>query len=263
MSIAARDWALRQDIKPVPKFVLVVLADAANAQGVCWPRVSTIACKVGVSSRTVQRAIQLLIRRELITAEQRYRGDGSCSSNLYRLLLEGGDKVSPPPDRCDTTPGHGCRGPGDTGVIPGTTIGTPIEPPQPPVPGNNPAASGGGSGHDLVYPKGLLPAERAGAQALLAALEAPLNQQVLDEWAGIMAAGAIRASPLGCLRALVTRARAGSFTPERALRVAQSRAASMHAAAQAQVELPPPGPIDEDNPLVQRLMSIARRKCVR
>lgn len=42
MSIAARDWALRQDLKPVPKFVLVVLADAANTQGVCWPRISTL-----------------------------------------------------------------------------------------------------------------------------------------------------------------------------------------------------------------------------
>ena len=213
----------------MPKFVLMVLADAANEQGVCWPRVSIIAGRVGASNRTVQRAIQLLVRRELITVEQRYRNDGSCSSNLYRLLLEGGDKVSPPPDRGDTTPGRGCRGPGDAGVIPGTTIGTSIEPPQPPVLENDPADSGGGPAHDLVYPNGLLPAERTAAQTLLAALEAPLNQQVLDEWAGIMAAGAIRASPLGCLRALVTRARAGTFTPERALRVAQTRAASMRA----------------------------------
>jgi DNA-binding transcriptional MocR family regulator len=89
VSIAARDWALRQDLKPVPKFVLVVLADAANAQGVCWPSVATIARKVGVSSRTVQRAIQLLTSRELITAEQRYRSDGSCSSNLKNLRIFG------------------------------------------------------------------------------------------------------------------------------------------------------------------------------
>ena len=80
MSIAVSKWALRQDLKPVPKFVLVVLADAANDQGICWPCVATIAGAVGVSKRTVQRAIQLLINRELITAEQRYRSDGSCSS---------------------------------------------------------------------------------------------------------------------------------------------------------------------------------------
>jgi len=99
---------------------------------------------------------------------------------------------------------------------------------------------------------------------MLAALQAPLNQQVLDEWAGIMAAGAIRVSPLGCLRALIKRAQAGSFTPERALRVAQARAARQRMeAAQAQVMLPMPGPIDEANPIVQRLMTIAQRKCRR
>jgi len=237
----------------------MVLADAANDQGVCWPRVSVIAGRVGASNRTVQRAIQLLVRRGLITVKQRYRGDGSCSSNRYRLLLEGGDKVSPPPDRGDTTPGRGCRGPGDTSVIPGTTIGTPIEPPQPPVLENKPAAGSGGSAPDLVYPNGLLPAERTGAQALLAALEAPLNQQVLDEWAGIMAAGAIRASPLGCLRALVTRARAGTFTPERALHVAQTRETRQRVeVAQAAIDRPELPPPDENNPLVRRVQNIAR-----
>lgn len=238
----------------------MVLADAANEQGVCWPRVSVIAGRVGASNRTIQRAIQLLVRHGLITVEQRHRDDGSCSSNRYRLLLEGGDKMSPPPDRGDTTPGRGCRGPGDTSVIPGTTIGTPIEPPLPPVLENKPAAGSGGSAHDLVYPKGLLPAEHTGAQALLATLEAPLNQQVLDEWAGVMAAGAIRASPLGCLRALVTRARAGTFTPERALRVAQTRKTRQRVeTAQAAIERPELPPPDENNPLVRRVQAIAQR----
>ena len=128
------------------------------------------------------------------------------------------------------------------------------------MPGNKLAASGGGSAHDLVYPKGLLLAERAGAQTLLAALEAPLSQQVLDEWAGILAAGAIRASPLGCLRALIKRAQAGTFTPERALRVARTREKrKLVEAAQAAIErreLPPP---DDNNPLVRRVQDMARR----
>lgn len=249
MSIAARDWALRQDLKPVPKFVLVVLADAANDQGVCWPSVATIARKVGVSSRTVQRAIQLLIYRELITAEQRYRSDGSCSSNLYRLSLEGGDKLSPAPDRGDTTPGHVRQGPPDTRVIPGTTIGTIREPP-PRALETDSTDCGGGDNSDLVYPKALLPAERSRAEVMIAMLAAPLNQQVLDEWAGIITAGDIRSSSLGCLRALIKRAQVGTFTPERAMHVAQ-----------AHVELPTPGPIDEDSPLVRRMMDIAQRSC--
>ena len=92
------------------------------------------------------------------------------------------------------------------------------------------------------------------------ALEAPLSQQVLDEWAGIIAAGAIRASPLGCLRALIKRAQAGTFTPERALRVAQTREKRQRVeAAQAETEPPELPPVDEDSPLVRRVQDIARR----
>jgi hypothetical protein len=97
---------------------------------------------------------------------------------------------------------------------------------------------------------------------MIAMLAAPLNQQVLDEWAGIIAAGAIRSSSLGCLRALIKRAQAGTFTPERALRVARTRETRQRMeAAQAQVELPAPGPIDEASPLVRRMTEIAQRSC--
>jgi len=107
-----------------------------------------------------------------------------------------------------------------------------------------------------------MPAERSRAEVLITALAAPLNQQVLDEWTGIIAAGDIRSSPLGCLRALIKRAQEGTFTPERALRVAQTRKARRRAeTAQAQVELPEPGPVEENNPLVRRMREIAKRAC--
>jgi hypothetical protein len=67
--------------------------------------------------------MQELISGKLLAAEQRYRSDGSCSSNRYRLTLAGGDKLSPAPDASDTTPGQVCQGAPDTGVIPGTTSG--------------------------------------------------------------------------------------------------------------------------------------------
>ena len=121
---------------------------------------------------------------------------------------------------------------------------------------------GGGELSDLEYPRALLPAERSRAEAMVAVLARPLSQQVLDEWAGIITAGEIRASSLGCLRALVKRAQQGTFAPERALRVAQARKARQRAeAAHAQVELPEPAPFDEANPLVRRLMDIAQRPC--
>jgi len=59
--------------------------------------------------------MQTLVDRGLLRSEQRYRKDGSCSSNRYRSLLEGGDKLSPAPDARDRTPGHGCEGRGACG----------------------------------------------------------------------------------------------------------------------------------------------------
>jgi len=252
------NWAWQQALKPVPKLVLMALADAADDQGICWPSVATLASKVGVSTRTVRRVMHELISGKLLAAEQRYRSDGSCSSNRYRLSLAGGDKLSPAPDASDTTPGQACQGPPDTSVIPGTTIRTQRESPQPPMPLTE-QSDRGGELSDLDYPKALLPAERSRAVAMVAVLPTPLNQQVLDEWAGIIAAGEIRSSSLGCLRALVRRAQQGTFAPERALRVAQARKVRRRAeAAHAQVVLPEPPPIDEDNPLVRRLMNIAQ-----
>jgi len=106
----------------------------------------------------------------------------------------------------------------------GTTRGTDNEPPllQGAVEKQS-VERGGGDAFDLVYPGALLSEERAGAEEMLAVLQPPLDQLVLDEWAGIIAAGAIRASPLGCLRELVKRAQKGTFTPERGLRVARAR----------------------------------------
>ena len=256
------NWAWHQALKPVPKLILMALADAADDQGICWPSVATLASKVGVSTRTVRRVMQELISGKLLAAEQRYRSDGSCTSNRYRLQLAGGDKLSPAPDASDTTPGHACQGPPDTCVIPGTTIGTQKESPQPPMPVIEQSDRGGGAVSELNYPKALLPAERSRAEAMVAVLPTPLNQQVLDEWAGIIIAGEIRSSSLGCPRALVRRAQQGTFAPERALRVARARKVRQRAeAAQAPVESAGPAPIDEDNPLVRRMIEIAQRSC--
>jgi hypothetical protein len=260
VSYAALEWAFRQDLETISKFVLVVLADAANSEGICWPRIATIAKKTGVSIRTVQRALRLQARRGLITIEERYRPDGSRSSNRYRLHLDRGVSVSPPPDGRDTTPCHRSQGPPDTSVMSGTIRGTDNEPPLlQGVVEKQSVDRGGGDAFDLVYPGALLAEERAGAEAILAVLQSPLDQLVLDEWAGIIAAGAIRASPLGCLRELVKRARKGAFTPERALRVVRARETQQRMeAARADIARPELPVADENNPLVKRLRSLAK-----
>lgn len=277
MSITAREWALRQALAPVHKFVLVVLADAADDQGVCWPRISTVAEKVGVSTRTVQRAVQHLARHKLVSVEPRLRSDGSSSSNRYRLKLKEGVNLSPPPDRMSSSPDnltplpdatvthprHRCHGEGDTGVTPLTERRTEREPPLPQEPKPKVKSSsldrGGGNVIDLHYPKDLLPSERIRSEAMIRGLGSPLDQQVLDEWAAIIAAGDIRASPLGCLRALIKRAREGRFAPERGLRIAQARLAKHRTQARI-TKLPELAPADPDSPLVRRVQQMAQRQ---
>jgi hypothetical protein len=61
MSIAAMNWVWRQCVLSTPKLVLLALADAADDEGRCWPSVATLSVKASASTRTVRRAIQLLI----------------------------------------------------------------------------------------------------------------------------------------------------------------------------------------------------------
>ena len=258
------------------KLVLVVLGDAADDQGLCWPRVSTVAEKVGISTRTVQRALHYLVRRKVITVEPRSRSDGSSSSNLYRLRIRESVNLPPPPDRMTphhdkltlppvtpvTHPRHRCQGEGDTGVTPLTERRTEREPPpRKPVPNIKSRIQdrGGGKVCELHYPKDLVPSERTRAEGMIGAVDPPLNQQVLDEWAGIIAADDIRASQLGCLRALIKRAQEGKFTPERGLRIAQARLAERRVQAQA-AKLPELAPVDESSPLVRRIQRVAQRQ---
>ena len=258
------------------KFVLVVLADAADDQGLCWPRISTVAEKVGVSTRTVQRAVQHLAKNKLITVEPRLRSDGSSSSNLYQLMLREGVNLSPPPDKVSSSPDrmapppvtpvthprHRCQGEGDTRVTPLTERRTEREPPpRKPVPNIEPGIPdrGGGTNPGLYWPKDLLPSESIRAEAMISRVDPPLNQQVLDEWAAIIGVGDIRSSPLGCLRALIERAWDGKFTPERGLWVAQAREAKQRVEARV-TKLPELAPPNPDSRLVQRLQTMAQRQ---
>lgn len=191
---------------PSLKLVLIALADAADDQGVCWPSVSTLARKCTVSTRTVQRSLRALIDRGLPIAETRRRRDGSSTSNRYRLLIEGGDNLSPPHETEDTRPGQGCRGDPDALVTPGTTNRIVIDPPQPAADEERPIDSA-----------------TVEAQRRLSRLPPKLAQQVLDELAARLKAGTIRVSPLVYLAGLIRRANAGEFVPEAALRIADVR----------------------------------------
>lgn len=66
--------------------VYMYLKNRANAEGRCWPSVRTIAKDLHLSRTTVQRALRELQQNGWITTEPRWRENGSCTSNCYRLL---------------------------------------------------------------------------------------------------------------------------------------------------------------------------------
>jgi hypothetical protein len=79
-------------------------------------------------------------------------------------------------------------------------------------------------------------------------------------------ANAIRLSPLGYLRGLVRRARAGEFTPEVAFQVESARQRRrqaeirQHQAEVAYLKDLPTASLAENNPLVDKLMAIRNRR---
>ncbi len=122
----------------------------------------------------------------------------------------------------------------------------------------------GGSGasaqrkHSLIYPDAILAAEREVAEELIKSLPKALKQPVLDEWAGVIRAGAIKTSTIGCLRALVERALDGGFTAERGLRIRHARESQqrLKSVLEQAPDLPPP---DENDVNVRRLREIQAR----
>jgi hypothetical protein len=124
--------------------------------------------------------------------------------------------------------------------------------------------SGGGEFSELEYPKPLSAVEREEARKKLAGIPAGLSQQLLDELAASIGSNVIKATPLAYLRGLITRVRAGTFTPEGALRIANHRQQrdKVDAATRRRDSMDrdyPPAEVNCDNPLVKKLVDIQNR----
>ena len=66
--------------------VYLYLRDRADAEGKCWPGVKRIASDLHLSRRTAQRALADLEQAGYIKRDERFRENGSRTSNLYTLL---------------------------------------------------------------------------------------------------------------------------------------------------------------------------------
>ena len=100
MSLHAMSWArevmpeMPESIKAGPRLLLLLMADYANEQGVCWPSVRRLADEMACSMRTVQRAIEALVEQGVMTVVARKTASGRQTSNFYRLAM-GDDQQQP------------------------------------------------------------------------------------------------------------------------------------------------------------------------
>ncbi|WP_245835131.1 hypothetical protein [Methylobacillus rhizosphaerae] len=85
-----------------------------------------------------------------------------------------------------------------------------------------PLPTGSGS-TDYIFPRQLSPKERALAKPQLDTIDASLAQAVLDELSARLNANKVTGAPLSYLRSLISRAKAGLFTPEAGIRIAAAR----------------------------------------
>ena len=94
MSIEAMSWALKQDLPPSEKLVLVSLADHHNrGTGLCIPGQASIGEQTCMSVRTVQRHLKSLESKGLIAREARFRPEGRGRTSDSYILQ--GDNLTP------------------------------------------------------------------------------------------------------------------------------------------------------------------------
>lgn len=100
MSHALVNAALAQPMPPARRAVLLALSDMANAAGVCWPSIATIARRACMSARSVFTHLAELVRAGLIQRRQRIG-----RSNLFTLTLAPlSDGPAPLPEQATNAP---------------------------------------------------------------------------------------------------------------------------------------------------------------
>jgi DNA-binding transcriptional ArsR family regulator len=94
VSIEAVSWALKQNVPPPEKLVLVSLADHHNrATGLCIPGQASVGEQTCMSVRTVQRHLKSLEARGLIVRKARFRPEGRGRTSDSYILQ--GDNLTP------------------------------------------------------------------------------------------------------------------------------------------------------------------------
>ena len=110
-------WAFSLPLEPRAKLTLLAIADHADDEGVAWPSRDRVAEKSSQSRATVIRKIKDLEELGLLALFQRFRKDGSQTTDEIRLdLTMTPDQVTrrthgsqSSADVDDTDEGRGCQ----------------------------------------------------------------------------------------------------------------------------------------------------------
>lgn len=104
---------LKADMTPSERLVLVTLSSFANKEGECFPSLSTIATRSGLSRKTVQRAIPSLEEKGLLSVTRYFDKEKNMYSvNRYKIgVREGGVGTQCPQGRDMVSLGVGTQCP--------------------------------------------------------------------------------------------------------------------------------------------------------
>lgn len=108
------------------KLLLLVLANYADDSMSCWPSHKRLADDTCLSQRTILSLLKSLQDRRVISRKERFRRDGSRTSDVITLHFSG-EVASPPPEDSDTGPVKSTT-PGGAGISPLTTFEPTTEP---------------------------------------------------------------------------------------------------------------------------------------
>jgi len=95
--ISSLVWRIKGKLTKAQKLVALALADTANDDGECWPRVRFIADKAEVDRREVRNYMKAIVAVGLLTVVPRYSPEeGDRTVNLYRWDIEALEKMAEP-----------------------------------------------------------------------------------------------------------------------------------------------------------------------
>jgi helix-turn-helix protein len=101
MSLQAMIWALDQYAPPIPKLVLIGMANYAGVENTCWPAARTLCKPASACERSVRAAIADLEHNGLIAVERRAPKSSMFTLKLGVTMTEAAWRDRPKKDRAN------------------------------------------------------------------------------------------------------------------------------------------------------------------